>query len=142
MLQIQWCILFVLIDWLIYTHELAEIFYDFYWFGMFSVACGVCAMFLVATKDPMTPMFIKLVGAFLSVFDIGTDIVLIASWMQRGHYFWVVLQSIILVAGALYGAFYIDDYYYIDKKEESDPKEEEQKKQGKAKRYAVFNSFS
>ena len=90
--QVQWLILFILIAWLHdSTHE--EIFFDFYWYSMGCIGCAITSIFFFVDPDTLSAiatdisetnttlistlpnalrsMYIKVFGAFLSMFDIG-----------------------------------------------------------------------
>jgi len=119
--QIQWLILTILICWL-HQSKYEEIFFDFYWYSIFCIGSALGTIFLFSRKlysAYLRPLFINVFGSFISIFDIGTDIVIIVLWISGGLYFWVILQLIFIFGGTIYSAFYIDDYYFIAKGYES-----------------------
>eukprot|EP01083_Nonionella_stella_P302100 1040209_1 len=113
--QVQWCILFMLIGWL-HDSSTEEIFFDLYWYSVFCIGIGICSILLFANKDYaeyLTNRFYSLFGAFLSIFDITTDLTVMVLWIKGGLYFWTVMQLSFIFLGTIYSAFYIDDYYFI-----------------------------
>eukprot|EP01083_Nonionella_stella_P036912 100689_1 len=132
--QVQWCILFMLIGWL-HDSSTEEIFFDLYWYSVFCIGIGICSILLFANKDYaeyLTNRFYSLFGAFLSIFDITTDLTVMVLWIKGGLYFWTVMQLTFIFLGTIYSAFYIDDYYFIaddmTKSEDKKTKESERAK--------------
>ena len=142
--QVQWSILFILI-WLIDHSTYEYIFFSFYWYSFFCIGCALGSIFLFSNKEYskyLKSMFVKVFGAFISIFDIATDITVMALWISNRLYFWTIMQLIFIFSGTVYGAFYIDDYYFIDdgyvdgtddviKRRNTETKE-------KAKRYVLY----
>ena len=113
--QLQWLLLmtFTVLYVRSYFNSVYEPFNLFliYWHPILLCGLSVASVFGLSPFIELQYICIGIFSCFIAMFDLVTDINVIYVWINNGHFIWASFQTLFIVSGTLFSAYYVKDYY-------------------------------
>ena len=92
------------------------------WQGMITTLGSIFFVFLFSNYKKLRGIFMNVLGSYLSVFDLVTDVNLLVDWVRQAQngnqdylYIWTAIQAGFIIVGQLFSCYFIRGYYFQEK---------------------------